>query len=367
MGQGAMGRRDRIRSLPSSPRPRRVVLLVLPCSDAVDVVGALDVFSATNTVLKTTSGRGPAYVLEIVGAHRGVVWAAPGLELVTLRPYASIDGPIDTLIVGPFDDLDLPRRDRRLVAWLRRTARCSRRIASFCSGVFLLAQAGLLDKRRATTHWTYCTELEHRYPRVMVDPEPIYVRDGDVYTSAGSTASMDLVLGLVEEDLGRRVAHAVALRLVLFLKRPGGQAQMSVQLSTQLAERQPLRDLQAWVADHPGEDLSIDALARRVAMSPRTFFRTFFQEVGVTPARFVERVRVEASRRLLEESGHGVDAIAARCGFGSPETMRAAFQRVLRVSPQGYRASLAATGDGHQARWPVTRVPTRRREGGRHG
>ena len=160
---------------------------------------------------------------------------------------------------------------------------------------------------------------------------------------------MDLVLGLVEEDLGRRVANAVALRLVLFLKRPGGQAQMSVQLSTQLAERQPLRDLQAWVADHSGEDLNIQTLARRVAMSPRNFFRVFSREVGVTPARFVERARVEAARRLLEETGHGVDDIAARCGFGSAETMRGAFQRVLRVSPLGYRTRLAATGNGHRA------------------
>ncbi len=319
---------------------------MLPCSDAVDVVGSLDVFSATNTVLETTSGRAPAYAPEIVGGHRGVVWTSPGLELVAQRPYASIDGPIDTLIVGPFDDLDLPRRDKRLVAWLRRTARHSRRVASFCSGVFLLAEAGLLYDRRATTHWTFCAELARRYPRVTVDPEPIYVRDRGVYTSAGSTASMDLALGLVEEDLGRRIAHAVALRLVLFLKRPGGQAQMSVQLSTQLAERQPLRDLQAWVADHPGEDLSIQALARRVAMSPRNFFRIFAQEVGVTPARFVERARVEASRRLLEETGHGVDAIAARCGFGSAETMRGAFQRVLRMSPQAYRARLS--GDGQR-------------------
>ena len=330
-------------------RPRRIVLLAMPCAEAVDLIGALDVLFAANTILATTSGRGPAYAPEIVSGQPGVISTWPGLQLVADRPYRSLDGPIDTLIVGPLADLDLASRDKPLIAWLRRAARRSRRVASFCSGAFLLAEAGLLDDRHATTHHTFCAELAHRYPRVTVDPEPIYVRDRGVYTSAGSTASMDLVLGLVEEDLGRRVAHAVALQLVLFLKRPGGQAQLSVQLATQLAERQPLRDLQAWIADHPAETMSIPALAGRVAMSPRNFFRVFTREIGVTPARFVERGRVEAARRLLEATTRGIEDIAARCGFGSAETMRGAFQRILRVSPQAYRARLAATGNGHRA------------------
>ncbi len=343
-----MGRRDGPRAVSPLPMPLRVVLLVMPCSEAVDMVGALDVFFATNLVLKTTSGRGPAYAIDIVSGHRGVISTWPGLQLIADKPYASIDGAIDTLIVGPLNDLDLAKRDKRLVAWLRRSARRSRRVASFCSGAFLLGAAGLLDGRRATTHWTFCEELARRYPRATVDAEPIYVRDRGIYTSAGSTASMDLALGLVEEDYGRRVAHAVALRLVLFLKRPGGQAQMSVQLSAQLAEHQGLRDLQAWIVDHAGEDLSVAALAGRVAMSPRNFFRLFTREIGVSPARFVERARVEAARCLLEETGRGVEDIARRCGFGSAETMRGAFQRVLRVSPQAYRARLAvAPGNGH--------------------
>jgi len=351
--------RHRLPPITPAPAALRVVLLALPNSDAIDVIGALDVFLATNFILKTTSGRGPAYEVEIVSRERGVISTWAGLRIVADRVYTTLDGPIDTLIVGPFDDLELARRDQRLVAWVRRTARRSRRVASFCSGAFLLAEAGLLDGRRATTHWTFCAELAHHYPRVTVDPEPIYVRDRGVYTSAGAAASMDLVLGLVEEDFGRRVAHAVALRLVLFLKRPAGQAQMSVQLSTQLAERQPLRDLQAWVADHPGEDLSVSALAHRVAMSPRNFFRVFTREIGVTPARFVERARVEAARRLIEETGGGLEDMASRCGFGSAETMRGAFQRVLRVSPQAYRARLAAAGNGDQAPRPPSTTRSR--------
>lgn len=333
---------------PSARLPLRVVLLATPCSAGIDLIGALDVLTVTNTVLRTTFGRGPGYALEIVGAGSETVSAWPGLRLVVDRPYTTLSGQIDTLIVGALDDPAEARRDPRLVAWLRRTARRTRRLVALCSGAFLLAEAGLLDGRRATTHWTFCAELARRHPRVSVDPEPIYVHDRGVYTSAGSTASLDLALGLVDEDFGRRVAQTVAMHVVLFLKRPAGQPQVSVQLSTGLAERPPLRDLQAWILDHLGEDLSVPALARGVAMSPRNFFRVFSHEVGGTPARFVERARVEAARRLLEETRSGVDAIAARCGFGSAETMRAAFQRVLRVSPHAYRARLAPTGNGRR-------------------
>jgi transcriptional regulator GlxA family with amidase domain len=254
---------------------------------------------------------------------------------------------MDTLILAAADDPNTLTGDGRLVAWLRRTAPQARRIAALCTGSFLLAAAGLLDGRRATTHWTCCGELARRDPRVSVDPEPIFVRDRNIYTSAGSTASMDLVLALVEEDFGARVALAVASNLVLFLKRPGGQAQFSAQLSTQLAERQPLRDLQAWILERPGDDLSVPALARRVAMSPRNFFRVFTQEIGITPARFIQRARVEAARRLLEDTRRSIDEIAAGCGFGSAETMRSGFQRVLGMSPQAYRARCVESVNGH--------------------
>jgi len=183
----------------------------------------------------------------------------------------------------------------------------------------------------------YCDELARRYPAVTVQRDPIFVSDRGVYTAAGSTAGLDLALALVEEDVGRRVALQVAQRMVFFLKRPGGQAQFSALLSTQMAEREPIRDLQAWVLEHPTADLSVDALARRIGMSPRNFFRVFVREVGLTPSRFVERVRVEAARRLLQETSRGVPDVAAACGFGTPETMRIAFQRTLGVSPKGYR------------------------------
>src|SRR5262249_52522221 len=195
------------------------------------------------------------------------------------------------------------------------------------TGTFILAATGLLDGRRATTHWAWCASLASMFPAVHVDPDPIFVRDGNLYSSAGVTAGMDLALSLVEEDLGRTAALETARQLVLFLRRPGGQSQFSAQLSAQAAERQPLRELVAWIVDHPDADLSVEALARRAAMSPRHFARVFTREVGTTPARYVETVRVEAARRRLEEATNGVDAIADACGFGTAETMRRALLR----------------------------------------
>jgi transcriptional regulator GlxA family with amidase domain len=311
---------------------RRVVMVAMPCREVVEVGGALDIFYAAN--VRLAAGRG--YAVDVVSPVSTVV-AWEGLRLAADRSYRSVRGEVDTLIVTGIDEPDDARRDPDLIRWLERVAPRVRRVVGLCTGAFVLAEAGLLDGRRATTHWMDCDELARRFPAVTVERDPIYVRDGHVYTSAGSTAALDLVLALVEEDVGRRVALQVAQRMVFFLKRPGGQAQFSAQLSTQLAERAPLRELQAWTLDHPAAELSVDALARRVAMSPRHFFRVFVREVGMTPGRWVERVRVEAARRLLEETSRGIPDVAAACGFGSPETMRIAFRRTLGVNPRGYR------------------------------
>jgi transcriptional regulator GlxA family with amidase domain len=215
-------------------------------------------------------------------------------------------------------------------------------VAAVCNGAFLLAEAGLLEGRRATTHWAAGDELARRYPSVDVDTDPIFVRDGNVYTSAGVSAGMDLALALVEEDLGREAALEVARWLVLFLKRPGGQSQFSAQLASQFAERHPLRELQAWIVSHPAEDLSVPALASRAFMSERNFARAFRREVGMTPAAYVEAVRVDRARMLLETSETPVETIAAECGFGTVETMRRAFARRVRVSPSDYRGRFRA-------------------------
>jgi transcriptional regulator GlxA family with amidase domain len=201
----------------------------------------------------------------------------------------------------------------------------------------MLARAGLLDGRRATTHWAACEALQRHYPAIDVEPDPIYVRDGNVYTSAGVTAGIDLALALVEEDLGRRVARDVARSLVLFVRRPGGQAQFSASLAGQAAERRSLRELQEWLADNLDQDLSVAALAERAYMSPRNFARVFAREVGATPASYVESLRLERGRLLLETTELQLEEIARRCGFGTVETLRRVFTRRLRVGPNDYR------------------------------
>ncbi|MYV62846.1 helix-turn-helix domain-containing protein, partial [Streptomyces sp. SID4931] len=224
-----------------------------------------------------------------------------------------------------------------LTGWLREHAPRAERLVSVCTGALLLAEAGLLDGHRVTTHWNYCDRLARDYPAVRVDPEPIFVRDGRLATSAGVTAGIDLALALVEEDHGRDLALTIARHLVVFLRRPGNQAQFSAQLSAQTARREPLREVQHWITQHPDADLGVDALAARARLSPRHFARAFRAETGTTPGRYVERVRLEHARRLLEDTADGVERIARASGYGTPEAMRRAFVKTLATAPAEYR------------------------------
>jgi transcriptional regulator GlxA family with amidase domain len=317
-------------------------MVAFPGANAVDVIGPLEVFASASALATRGSSRPPAYTTEVVAPVAGPVATQSGIAVVAQRALGAVRGGVDTLLVAGGLGTRTALDDRTLIGGIRRLAPRVRRLGSVCSGSFLLAEAGLLDGRRATTHWMWCDSLAQRYPRVRVDPDPIFVRDGDVWTSAGVTAGMDLALALVEDDLGRDIALHTARQMVLFLRRPGGQSQFSAQLATQAADRQPLRELQAWVVDHPEADCSVPALAQRVAMSPRNFARVFLRQIGLTPAQFVEKVRVEAARRRLEDSTDGVDAIAARCGFGTAETMRRTFLRHVRVAPSDYRTRFRA-------------------------
>ena len=309
---------------------RRVVIVAFPGVQTLDVTGPAEVLRAA-TLLHP-----PGYEVTI---------AAPDprplrTSTVTIVPDLPLDAcrfPIDTLIVAGGTGARRAEEDEALIEWLRDAATRARRVTSVCTGAFLLARAGLLDGRRATTHWASCGELAERYPAVTVEPDPIFVRDGDVATSAGVTAGMDLALALVEEDLGRDVALEAARWLVLFLRRPGGQAQFSAQLAAQTADRAPLRELQAWIPDHLGEDLSVPALARRAQMSERNFARAFRRETGMTPGAYVEVARVESARISLETGDLPVDNVARQSGFGTVETMRRAFRRRVGVSPVDYR------------------------------
>lgn len=317
--------------------PRRVVVVVYPDIQSLDVSGPVEVFS-----MGSHESGADSYRFEIVAATKSPVRTSSGLRLGVDAAIGELRGPIDTLLVSGGEGVAAAITDDRLVSGVRRLATKSRRVASVCSGAFLLAEAGLLDGRRATTHWSVCDAMATRYPNVNVDPDPIFVRDGNVATSAGVTAGMDLALALLEDDLGCTIALAVARRLVLFLRRPGTQSQFSAQLAGQLAERNPLRDAQRLVADHPDADLSVAALARHVGMSERNFARCFRDEVGMTPARYVEQARVETARRLLEDTDDGIHAIARRAGFGTAETMRRTFLRQVRINPNDYRRRFRA-------------------------
>lgn len=316
---------------------RHVVVVVFPGLQVLDLTGPHEVFATANRYLDR-----PAYRLTTAALQPGVVVASSGLAVVADTALADLVDPIDTLVVVGGDGTYGAVTDDRFVDEVRRLAGAARRVTSVCSGAFALARAGLLDGRAATTHWTACDLLATTFPEVRVDPDPIYVRDGDVYTSAGVTAGMDLALALVEDDLGRDLALRVARQLVLFLRRPANQAQFSAQLAAQMADRDGLRDAQRHVTDHPDLDCSVAALARIAAMSERHFARCFTEEVGVTPARYVEQVRVETARRLLEDTDDGVEAVAAAAGFGTAETMRRTFLRTLRTSPTEYRRRFAA-------------------------
>ena len=307
-----------------------VVIVVFDGVQGLDVLGPAEVFAAAGVEVRTASSDG------------GPVRTSSGVLLQPDSALPTARTPIDTLVVAGGNGTPGALADRQLVAWLRRTAPRCRRVASVCSGAFLLAEAGLLDGRRATTHWSVCEALARRYPTVDVDPDPIFVRDGDVWTSAGVTAGMDLALAMVEDDLGRDVALEIARRFVLFLRRPGNQSQFSAPLAAQVADRDPLREVQRFVAENPEADLWVDRLAAMADLSTRHFARAFREETGVTPARFVESVRLDTARRRLEETDDAIEVVAASCGFGTTETMRRTFLRTLHVGPSEYRRRFAA-------------------------
>ncbi|MGW4856555.1 GlxA family transcriptional regulator [Streptomyces sp. NPDC004288] len=314
--------------------PQRPVLVVLfDDVQSLDVTGPVEVFAGA----ARAAGDPAAYPVRTASLDGGPVRTHSGLRLLpdTALDAAVADGPPHTLVVPGGEGTRAP--DPALIDWLRAHAPRAERLVSVCTGALLLAEAGLLDGHRATTHWIACDHLARRHPAVDVDPDPIFVRDGRLSTSAGVTAGIDLALALVEEDLGRDVALTVARHLVVFLRRPGNQAQFSAQLAAQTARREPLRDLQQWITEHPGEDLSVESLAARARLSPRHFARAFHAETGTPPGRYVDRVRLEHARRLLEETSGGVEEVARASGYGTPETMRRAFLKALGTGPAEYR------------------------------
>ena len=313
-----------------------IVIVTFPAAQILDVTGPLEVFSSASRFLPAAT-----YRAHVVSRAGDPILASCGLQFATTS-IADVRGPIDTLVVAGGADMDGAAGDDALLQHVRRLAADARRVTSVCSGAFLLAAAGLLDGRRATTHWAECELLQRRYPGVTVDLDAIYVHDGNVWSSAGVTAGIDLALALIADDHGRQAAATVARQLVVYLRRTGGQAQFSALLAAQTADTEPMRDLLSWLPDHLTDDLSIPALASHVNLSERQFSRVFKAEVGITPADHVEAARLEAACRLLESTHGSIEFVAKTCGFGTPETMNRTFQRRLSTTPGQHRRHFGA-------------------------
>jgi transcriptional regulator GlxA family with amidase domain len=322
---------------PSMRRGRRIGVFLFDGVVALDAVGPADVFGAANILSRHEDpAAAQLYDVHFVGVRSGPIRTVSGFGLAADLTVRDASPAFDTLIVpGAYEpgDAEAALAVPEARAWLLRSARQSRRVASICTGAMVLASLGLLGGRRATTHWAFCDRLQADFPAVEVEPDSLWVKDGKIYTSAGITAGMDLALALVEEDHGRRFALELARLLVMFLKRPGGQSQFSSELISQLVSPDRLEDLVDWIRDHLDQPLTIEDLARRSKMSARNFQRVFARQCGMPPAKFVERLRVERARVIIEDTSLSMAEIAAKSGFASEQRMRRSFQRVLGVNP----------------------------------
>ena len=312
--------------------PKAIHVLAFANVQLLDVTGPLQVFASANDIARQQGVSAP-YAPTVIASGGRAVMSSAGLALLA-EPLPP--APSDTLIIAGGWGVYAAAEDQPLVAWVREHASRCRRVSSVCTGAFLLAASGWLDGRRVVTHWTRCDELAQKHPQLRVEPNPIFINDGPIWTSAGVTAGIDLALAMVEEDLGRAMALDVARQLVVFLKRPGGQSQFSVTLSLQ-QEGNRFDELHAWISENLTKDLGVAILALQAGMSERSFIRHYRADTGQTPARAIELIRVETARRLLSDTGVAIKRVAAQCGFGSEETLRRSFLRAMGVTPQAYR------------------------------
>jgi len=316
---------------------RPVGIVTYPGVEIIDLTGPMEVFAFANVGLQRSGVCSePAYPMEVLAAKPGPIATSCGLQIIANKAYSDVRDGIDTLLIAGTPDVSCLLCDPALQDWVRAVAPRVRRLASVCTGAFLLAESGLLDGLRATSHWDYCDWLARDYPSVTVEPDRIFVRDGFISTSGGVTSGIDLALSMVEEDWGSELALLVARYLVVFLKRPGGQSQFSAYLTSD-ATRPELKDLQAWIMLHLTEDLRVETLAERMFMSPRNFARFFQAETGMTPAKFVELARIDAARHYLGSTRLSIEVVADKSGFADQERMRRAFMRQLGINPQSYR------------------------------
>ena len=320
-------------------RPIKIAVVVYEGAELFDTTGPIEVFTMLNRCLGSAGSPLPGYEVILLAEQAGIFSTAAGVRLVADAAWHDMPDDTDTLIMvgSPDGPLEKALENGKLVEWLGTAGKRVRRLVSVCTGAFLLAKAGLLDGRQVTTHWMDLERLQREYPRLTVECDAIYVRDGFVATSAGVTACMDLALALVEEDFGRKMALTVARRLVMYLKRPGGQAQFSTHLRAQMIENGPLKPLLAWLRDNFTAKITVEELAERAAMSPRNFARVFMRETGMPPAKYIDQLRLERAMTLLEDKSKALERVAMECGFTGAEQMRRAFIRQLGIPPLAYR------------------------------
>jgi len=326
--------------LTPSSQPRLMLLLAYPGVGVLDLTGPQCVLWAATRYMEEQGLSG--YNPQVVSFNGGLVSTAEGLAINTAALSDFVDKAIDTIVVpgSPYMP-QVMEECQYLETWLRQKSKQARRTASVCSGAFFLAQAGLLDGKRAATHWAMCDLLQDRFPKLSIDRDAIFIEDGSIWTCAGVSSGIDLALAFVNADCGHAIAMKVARELVVFLKRPGGQAQFSEMLQSQAEDTSDFEELHLWIADNIGESLTVELLAEKVLMSPRNFARVYKQKTGRTPAKTIELFRLEAARRLLEDSERNIDQIARLCGFEDEERMRITFQRNLAISPSDYRKHFA--------------------------
>ncbi len=318
---------------------KHVVLVAPPGTSMLDIAGPAEVFAKTNDILEESySEVNERYRIHVISTDGNtVVNTSTGIPIVAEGDLSSVIYKPDTILVSGIPGSPVNMVPDEVLEWLRESTGSVRRVGSICAGAIVLAEAGVLNGKRATTHWMVCEKLSKYYPQVKVDGDPIFIKDGNIYTSAGISAGMDLSLALVEEDFGRDIALAAARRLVLYLKRPGSQSQFSTVLSHQKSDYKPVSYVQEWILEHLEGDLSVEILADKAAMSPRNFARVFLRETGITPAKYIEKLRLETARRRLEETRLTIDEISSECGVGNGDSLRRLFLRHLKTTPGEYR------------------------------
>lgn len=325
-------------------KTKHIAVVGFEGAEVLDIVGPLEVFAMAGMLLKDRSDdMTPAYKLSVLARGKGIFRTFSGVKLVADCAWENFTKPLDTLLIAGGPDVTPLTKDKQFIDWIREMDEKVRRLCSICTGSFVLAQAGLLDGKRATTHWIALKEMQSGFPKIKVDCDALYIRDGHIATSAGITSGMDLALALVEEDYGKKLSLDVARMLVLYLKRPGGQSQFSVQLRQQIAEDRPLAGILKWIMENYRKSISVEQLADLAAMSPRNFTRVFVRETGVTPARYIEQCRLEQAIRMLEDTENPMETLARESGFHSAEHLRRASMRNLGITPQAYRERFQST------------------------